>query len=77
MWQYLPGFERLQSELNIVEGTPDRPGSAYTPKGMVHWLNTIRPSGKPEATEAKIVTATGFADSLDAIFRERVVWWGG
>jgi hypothetical protein len=77
MWQYLPGFERLQSELNIVEGTPDRPGSAYTPKGVVRWLNTVRPSGDPEVTEAKIVTAVRFADSFDAAFRKRVGWWGG
>jgi len=77
LWQYLPGFERLQCELNIVEGTPDRPGAAYTPEGMVRWLNAVRPSEDPEVAEAKIVKAAGFTDSLEATFRERVKWWGG
>jgi hypothetical protein len=77
IWQYLPGFERLQCELNIVEGTLDRPGSAYTPKGVVCWLNTVRPSGDPEVTEARIMTAERCANSLDTMFRERVKWWGG
>jgi hypothetical protein len=74
LWNYLPGFERLQCELNIVEGTPDQPGSAYTPKGVVRWLNTIRPSGDPEVTEGNIMTAERCADSLDAAFRERARW---
>jgi hypothetical protein len=77
LWQYLPGFERLQRNLQIVEGTPDRPGAAFTPTGMARWLNAVRPSGDPEVTEAKIVTAARFADGLDAAFRERVEWWGG
>jgi hypothetical protein len=77
LWQYLPGFERLQCDLNMAEGTPDRPGAAYTPEGMVRWLNTIRPSEDPEVTEARIMKAAGFADSLDATFRERVKWWSG
>jgi hypothetical protein len=77
LWQYLPGFERLQRELNIVEGTPDRPGSAYTPTGVVRWLNTVRPLGDPEVTESKIMTAERCANSLDVTFRERVEWWGG
>jgi hypothetical protein len=64
-------------ELNIVEGTPDRPGPAFTPKGMVRWLNTVRPPGKPEATEGDILTAKQIADALDARFRDRVEWWGG
>jgi hypothetical protein len=75
-WQCLPGYERLQRDLSIVEGTSDRPGAAYAPKDLVRWLNTVRPSGDPEVTEAKIVKAAGFADSLDAVFRERVKWWG-
>ncbi len=75
LWQHLPGYERLQREVNIVEGTPDRPGAAYTPKGMLRWLNTVRPSEDPEVTEARIMNAAGFADSLEATFRERVKWW--
>ena len=76
LWQYLPGFERLQRELNIVEGTPDQSGAAYTPTGMARWLNTVRPSGDPVVTEANIMTAERCADGLEAAFRERVCWWG-
>jgi hypothetical protein len=77
LWQYLPGFERLQSDLKIVEGTPDNPDPAFTPKGMTRWLNRIRPAGKPEVTEADIMTAVRVADALDVGFRECVKWWGG
>jgi hypothetical protein len=44
---------------------------------MVRWCNSVRPDGDPEVTEASIVSAVRFADSLDAAFRERVHWWGG
>jgi hypothetical protein len=77
VWQYLPGFERLQRDLNKAEGAPDRPGGAFTPKGMVRYLEGNRPTDGPEATEANIINAERFADSLDATFRERVKWWGG
>jgi hypothetical protein len=77
LWQYLPGVERLQRHLNIAEGTPDRPGPAFTPESMVRWLNTVRPSGDPVATEADLITAARLADALDAGFRFCVEWWGG
>ena len=77
LWKGLPGFDRLLRELDIVEGTPDRPSPAFTPTGMVRWLNTIRPPGKPPATEGDIMTAARCADSLDVAFREHVEWWGG
>jgi len=44
---------------------------------LARWLNTLRPFGDPELTEANIETAEQIADSLDAEFRERVRWWGG
>jgi hypothetical protein len=77
LWQHLPGVERLQRHLNIAEGTPDRPGPAFTPEGMVRWLNTVRPSGNPVATEADLISAARLADALDAGFRFCVEWWGG
>jgi hypothetical protein len=77
LWQYVPGLDRLQRALDIVEGTPDQPGYAFTPLGIVLWLNSIRPADRPEATESNIITAEGFADSLEATFQERVRWWGG
>jgi hypothetical protein len=77
LWQYLPGFERLQSDLHMAEGTPDRPGAAFTLRGAVRWLNTVCPSEDSEVTEAKIVKAAGSADSIEATFRECVKSWGG
>jgi len=76
-WKILPGFTRVQRELKIVEGTPDWPGAAYTPRGMTLWMNRNRPAGQPEVTEAKMRTAERIADAIDAGFRERVAWWGG
>ena len=67
-WQQLPGFERLKRDLNVVDGSPDRPGAAFTPNEMIRWLNRDRPAEKPEATEADIITAVRFADDLDEAF---------
>jgi hypothetical protein len=77
LWQYLPGFERLRRVLAILEGTADRPGGpAFTPAGMMKWLNHIRPDGVPEVTEASILSPESVADSTDALFHERARWWG-
>jgi len=77
LWQILPGFKRLQRELNLLDGTPDRPGPAFTPTGMVCWLNRLRPAGNPEITETDIMTTERIADALDVAFRARVEWNGG
>jgi hypothetical protein len=47
LWQYLPGFERLQRKLNMVEETTDRPWRAFTPADMTRSRNRIRPMAHP------------------------------
>jgi hypothetical protein len=36
----------------------------------------IRPAGEPERLKVPL-TMEGLADAAEAIFRERVEWWGG
>jgi hypothetical protein len=68
-----PGLDRLGRTCGLI-----RSGLAFpTPADLARWLNTVRPFGDPELTEANIATAEQIADSLDAEFRERVRWWGG
>jgi hypothetical protein len=76
LWQYLPGFERLKRTLLGLQGTPDRPAPAYTPAGMVNWLNRVRPDHEPEVTEANILSPETIARQTDAAFHERARWWG-
>jgi hypothetical protein len=68
-----PGLDRLKLACAHAEAGTAFPTSA----DMVRWLNTVRPLGDPEVTEAKIMTAERCANSLDVTFRERVEWWGG
>jgi hypothetical protein len=75
LWDHgdYPGLDRLMRTWALV-----RNGLAFpTTEDAVRWLNTVRPIGDPEVTEANILTAERVADSLDAQFRERVRWWGG
>jgi hypothetical protein len=75
LWEHgeYPGLDRLKRTWALV-----RNGLAFpTTADLVRWLNTVRPIGDPELTEANIMTAERIADSLDAQFRERVRWWGG
>ena len=77
IWQYLPGFDRLQRRLKHMEESTDWPGPAFTPGDMVRWMNRTRPADRPEATEADLISAERFADDFDTVFRTRVEWWGG
>jgi hypothetical protein len=65
-----PGFDRLQSALSLAER------AAFSPEGMVRWLNRIRPAGAPAQTEAPL-TIEGQAADMETTFRERAKWWGG
>jgi len=68
-----PGLDRLKSTSAMANG-----GLAYpTPADMVRWMNTVRPAGDPEVTEANIMTTEWIADRYEADFRELVRWWGG
>jgi hypothetical protein len=76
LWEGLPGFDRLQRALALAEGSDSFPGAAFTPEGMLSWLNAVRPAGELEHTEIPL-TVERMADSLTKTFRESVVWWGG
>jgi hypothetical protein len=76
LWKYLPGFERLQKALTLLEGTSERSGPAFGSADMVNWLNRVRPAGAPEATETGILTPAKIADETEEAFRERARWWG-
>jgi len=55
-----------------------RSGLAYpTAADVVRWLNTVRPIGELELTEANIKTPEWIADYHDAVFRQLVRSWGG
>jgi hypothetical protein len=70
-WEGLPGFDRVQRALQLAER------AAFVPDGMVRWLNSVRPDGKPEATVEGLISAEKLADALEELFRQRVAWWGG
>jgi hypothetical protein len=69
----LPGLDRLKRALALAVAGAAFPSGAE----MVVWVNEVRPAGDPEHTEADVLTAERFAENLDALFRERVRWWGG
>jgi hypothetical protein len=70
LWDKLPGSDRLRRALALTDK------AAFTPEGLVRWLNRARPAGGPERTGIAM-TAEGFADAAAELFRERVGWWGG
>jgi hypothetical protein len=69
VWEGVPGFDRLQRALALTED------AAFTPQGVVRWLKTIRPEGRPEATIQTLISAEMVADSLSEVFREFVDRW--
>ena len=69
LWEGFPGFDRLQRALALTEK------AAFTPEKFLRWLNTVRPAGKPELTEAPL-TVEGVADANEKVFRQRTAWWG-
>jgi len=75
LWKLLPGFDRLQSAIDLLEG--NGPPPAFEPEGMVRWLNSIRSEGKPEATLDALLSPGRSANDLEIAFRRHVEWWGG
>jgi hypothetical protein len=49
---------------------------AAVSEGMVKRLIESRPSGASEVSEADVLSEAGYADALEAAFRERVQRWG-
>jgi hypothetical protein len=70
LWRLYPGFDRLQRTLALAEKV------AFAPEGFLGWLNDRRPAGEPERTAAPL-TVEGMAAEAEAMFGERVQWWGG
>jgi hypothetical protein len=67
MGKDLPGFERLQRALELVQGTADEPGHAFSRPDMVKWMSKRR----PELGEADIISAERLADETETMFRDR------
>jgi hypothetical protein len=71
-WEYLPGFKRVQRALDLADRI------AFSPEGLLRWLNTIGPAGTPELAELpKALTAETHAAEAEEMFRERAKSWGG
>jgi hypothetical protein len=70
LWEGFPGFDRLQRSLALAEK------AAFGSEGFLRWLNTVRPTGRPELTEVPL-TVEGVADANEKVFRQRVEWWAG
>jgi hypothetical protein len=68
LWKRYPGFERLERALTLAEK------AAFTRDGFLHWLNTVRPAGEPEATEVRF-TPESVADDIAIVFQKLVDQW--
>jgi hypothetical protein len=70
VWLHLPGYDRLERALSIAEQL------AFSPQGVMRWLNRSRPDGEVAATDVPFTTEAR-ASGLERLFRQRVIWWGG
>jgi hypothetical protein len=70
LWEALPGFDRLQRALSVVEK------AAFTPEDFLRWLNAIRPAGQPELLQVRLTVEAVATETLET-FNARVKWWGG
>ena len=77
LWQPLPGFDRLQCAIELVENREKGPPPAFEPEGMMNWLNQVRSDGRPEVTLEKLLSPDRFAADLEAALRHRVKMDGG
>jgi hypothetical protein len=77
IWEVLPGYERLAAIIKQVEGTKAKRGAAFPPGGMMRFLRENRPAGRPEPTEAGLISAEKIAKELEEMFRDTVQKHGG
>jgi hypothetical protein len=71
-WDRLPGFQRLREALAAAERF------AFSPEGMLRWLNSIGPARAPALVALpKDLTAEAHAAASEAMFRKFVEWWRG
>jgi hypothetical protein len=75
LWELLPGYKRLQIALDMAEDSPDSPGAAFAPEGMLAWLNEVRPAGDAEIHDL-VPTPEWYANGAEECYRERAKWWG-
>jgi hypothetical protein len=76
-WQRFPGFQRLQHALQLFDNKATGPISAFRPEEMQRWLSQRCPKGTPKPSLENLISPERFADELDKVFSQRVVWWGG
>lgn len=68
-----PGVDRITRTWALIQR-----GFVFpTTEDALRWLNTVRPIGEPEFTEAFLLTGEEVADRYDAEYRELVRWFGG
>jgi hypothetical protein len=77
VWQLLPGFDRLQHAMQLLEDNEFRLAPVFQPEGRLRWLSRIRPEGAAEPSMENLISPERFADDLEKVFRRRVEWWGG
>jgi hypothetical protein len=71
LFKIMPGFARFERASKLAEV------AAFKPEGVVRWLNTVRPDRDPPVTLANVITADGYAEDSERVYRERVKFWGG
>jgi hypothetical protein len=69
LWRDLPGYRRLEANLEIARQW------AFRPVGFLRWLNRIRPEGAPKLQQLPI-SARLIARTNEQAYRERARWWG-
>jgi hypothetical protein len=78
LWEFLPGWERLQRYLKRVEGTAEWPGMAFQREGMLRFMNSVRlKKGGATVTDANMISPEGLANDLDTLFDWHVERCGG
>jgi hypothetical protein len=75
LWQHLPGFDRLQLAIELLQDNEFRPGPAFRPEAMLRYLRSFR--DQPEPSPENLICPERLAADLDSLFRQRVQWWGG
>jgi hypothetical protein len=63
LWEDYPGLDRLQRALTVAQT------AAFTPEGMLCWVNEVRPAGAPERTAVPL-SVEGVAHATAKMFRE-------
>lgn len=70
LWEYLPGYERLQRALALSEK------AAFVEEGFLRWFNEVAPAGEPVRTEVPF-TVEGIAETTEEAYQMLVKWWNG